>query len=138
MQQWEHVVRALDDRDEKLAAVFEHAVPLSVSPERLVLSFRDGSFQADRARDAEAIATLQVVAEAILGATPTVDLRAHAPDAPNAGRTVAAVTSRRRDARAEALRREARQHPVVLAALDVFPEARGRLEIHLDTEPSKT
>lgn len=132
MQEWESFVDALREGKPALAAVLEHGIPRVVSPERIVLSFQEGSFygrQADAPAAREAIAH---VAEQRLGVRPPIEIRYDADGAQ--GRTVAAVEATRREARLSQRRREALGHPIVREAMQVFSESAGRVRVRLDGE----
>ena len=48
--------------------------------------------------------------------------------------TVAAVAAQRKEAEAEAKRKEALNHPIVRDAVDVFPESAGKLKVHIEAD----
>ncbi|MBX3251193.1 MAG: DNA polymerase III subunit gamma/tau [Myxococcales bacterium] len=131
LQEWEALIASLREAKPALAAVLEHGVPRIVSAERIVLSFQHGSFYG---RQADAPAAKDAIAEAAarrLGGRPAIEVRFDAA-ADAKGRTVAAIEATRRDAERTAKRRQALNHPAVLDAIEVFPEARGHLEVRLE------
>ena len=133
LQEWEELVGTLEQQQPALAAVLEHGIPKAVGPDRIVLSFKDGSFYGRQAESAESIEAIVRIAEQQLGARPKVEIRFDAQgDA--ATKTVAAVAAQRREAEVEAKRKEALNHPVVRDAIDVFPEAAGKLNVHIEAD----
>lgn len=131
LQEWERLVFSLRDAKPALAAVLEHGVPRLVSRERIVLAFQHGSFYG---RQAEAPAAKDAIADAaakLLGAKPTIEIRF---DAQVQGRTVAAVEATRREAERSAKKRQAMSHPAVLDAMEVFPDARGKIDVRIDDD----
>lgn len=133
LQEWEELVEALAQRQPALAAVLEHGIPKAVGPERIVLSFKDGSFYGRQAQSPESIAAITQLAEERMGARPEIEIRfdAHG-DA--SSRTVAAVAAQRREAEIEARKKEALNHPRVRDAIDVFPESAGKLDVHIEAD----
>jgi hypothetical protein len=133
LQEWEELVGTLEQQQPALAAVLEHGIPKAVGPERIVLSFKDGSFYGRQAESPESIAAIVRIAEQQLGARPEVEIRFDAQgDA--ATKTVAAVALQRKEAEVEAKRKEALNHPVVREAVDVFPESAGKLKVHIEAD----
>ena len=132
LQEWEEMVGRLEQEQPALAAVLEHGVPKTVGPERIVLSFKDGSFYGRQAQSRESIAAIERIAEQQLGARPEVEIRFD--EGEGAARTVAAVAAQRKEAELEAKRKEALNHPRVRDAVDVFPESAGKLNVHIEAE----
>jgi DNA polymerase-3 subunit gamma/tau len=133
LQEWEELVGALERQQPALAAVLEHGIPKSVGPDRIVLSFKDGSFYGRQAESPESIAAIVRAAEQQLGARPEIEIRFDAPGEA-ATKTVAAVAAQRKEAEAEAKRKEALNHPRVRDAIDVFPESAGKLKVHIEAD----
>ena len=133
LQEWEELVGALEQQQPALAAVLEHGIPKAVGPDRIVLSFKDGSFYGRQAESPESIAAIVRVAEQQLGARPKVEIRFDA-QGEAATKTVAAVAAQRKEAEVEAKRKEALNHPVVRDAVDVFPESAGKLKVHIEAD----
>ena len=50
------------------------------------------------------------------------------------GETVAKVAQKRKDDHIEIKRREALNHPRVIEAMQIFPEAAGNIEVEVDVE----
>jgi DNA polymerase-3 subunit gamma/tau len=133
LQEWEELVGTLEQQQPALAAVLEHGIPKAVGPDRIVLSFKDGSFYGRQAESPESIAAIVRVAEQLLGARPKIEIRFDA-QGEAATKTVAAVAAQRKEAEVEAKRKEALNHPVVRDAVDVFPEAAGKLKVHIEAD----
>ncbi|HJK95320.1 MAG TPA: hypothetical protein RMH26_31580, partial [Polyangiaceae bacterium LLY-WYZ-15_(1-7)] len=132
LQEWEAIVNVLRESRPALAAVLEHGVPRVVTAERLVVSFQDGSFYGRQADTRDSRAAIADAARVRLRATPEIEIRFDAEDGATASKTVAAVEAGRREAEQKARRLEALGHPVVRDAMDVFPEARGSVEVRLE------
>ena len=132
LQEWAEMVGRLEQEQPALAAVLEHGVPKTVGPERIVLSFKHGSFYGRQAQSPESIAAIERVAEQQLGTRPQVEIRFD--ESEGATRTVAAVAAQRKEAELEAKRKEALNHPRVRDAMDVFPESAGKLNVHIEAE----
>jgi DNA polymerase-3 subunit gamma/tau len=133
LQEWEDLVGTLEQQQPALAAVLEHGIPKAVGPDRIVLSFKDGSFYGRQAESPESIAAIVRVAEQRLGARPKVEIRFDA-QGEAATKTVAAVAAQRKEAEVKAKRKEALNHPVVRDAVDVFPESAGKLKVHIEAD----
>ncbi|MBW1756851.1 MAG: DNA polymerase III subunit gamma/tau [Deltaproteobacteria bacterium] len=133
LQEWEELVGTLEQQQPALAAVLEHGIPKAVGPDRIVLSFKDGSFYGRQAESPESIAAIGRIAEQQLGARPEVEIRFDA-QAEAATKTVAAVAAQRKQAEAEATRKEALNHPIVRDAVEVFPESAGKLKVHIEAD----
>ena len=132
LQEWEEMVGRLEQEQPALAAVLEHGVPKTVGPERIVLSFKDGSFYGRQAQSQDSIAAIERIAEQQLGARPEIEIRFD--EGEGATRTVAAVAAQRREAEIEAKRKEALNHPRVRDAIDVFPESAGKVNVQVEAE----
>jgi len=133
LQEWEDLVGALQRQQPALAAVLEHGVPKAVGPDRIVLSFQDGSFYGRQAESPDSIEAIQRIAEDQLGGRPEIEIRFDAPHE-GAPKTVAAVAAQRKEAEVDAKRKEALNHPRVRDAMDVFPESAGKLNVHIEAD----
>ena len=133
LQEWEELVGTLEQQQPALAAVLEHGIPKAVGPDRIVLSFKDGSFYGRQAESPESITAIVRIAEQQLGARPEIEIRFDA-QGEAATKTVAAVAAQRKEAEVEAKRKEALNHPVVREAIDVFPESAGKLKVHIEAD----
>ena len=90
-------------------------------------------FYGRQAESPESIAAIERVAEQRLGARPKIEIRFDA-QGESASKTVAAVAAQRKEAQVEAKRKEALNHPRVRDAVDVFPEAAGKLKVHIEAD----
>ena len=133
LQEWEELVKALELSQPALAAVLEHGIPKAVGPDRIVLSFKDGSFYGRQAQSSDSISAIAKVAEKHLGARPEIEIRFDA-QGEAATKTVAAVAAQRKEAELEAKKKEALNHPRVRDALDVFPDSAGKLNVHIEAD----
>jgi DNA polymerase-3 subunit gamma/tau len=133
LQEWEELVGTLEQQQPALAAVLEHGIPKTVGPDRIVLSFKDGSFYGRQAESPESIAAIVRIAEQQLGGRPEIEIRFDA-QGEAATKTVAAVAAQRKEAEVEAKRKEALNHPRVRDAVDVFPESAGKLKVHIEAD----
>ena len=133
LQEWEELVGSLEQQQPALAAVLEHGIPKAVGPDRIVLSFKDGSFYGRQAESPESIAAIVRIAEQQLGARPKIEIRFDA-QGEAVTKTVAAVAAQRKEAEVEAKRKEALNHPIVREAVDVFPESAGKLQVHIEAD----
>jgi DNA polymerase-3 subunit gamma/tau len=133
LQEWEELVGTLEQQQPALAAVLEHGIPKTVGPDRIVLSFKDGSFYGRQAGSPESIAAIARIAEQQLGGRPEIEIRFDA-QGEAATKTVAAVAAQRREAELEAKRKEALNHPRVRDAVDVFPESAGKLKVLIEAD----
>ena len=133
LQEWEDLVARLEKEQPALAAVLEHGVPKAVGPDRIVLSFKDGSFYGRQAQARESIEAIERTAEAQLGGRPEIEIRFDA-QSEAVTKTVAAVSAQRKEAEREAKRNEALNHPRVRDAVEVFPESAGKLDVHIEVD----
>jgi hypothetical protein len=116
---WQTVVERLRATHAALASVFEHALPVEVSPERVVLTFDAARFVVERAGEPEALRVLTEVVRKHFGVPTSViiDTSARA----GAGvRTVATIESERRDSELAKARAAVEEHPLVREAVRVF------------------
>ncbi len=128
--EWEKIVGALREGKPALAAVLEHAFPRVVDAENIVIAFPKDSFygrQADSSASKEAIGD---AASRVFGKRPSVLVRFDAEA--GGSRTVAEIETSRRKQEQSSRRRDALAHPLVQAALDVFPEARSSVRVQLE------
>lgn len=131
LERFEQLVGAAREKRPALAAILEHGIPEVISPERIVIAFHDGSFFGQQADTPSAKEGLLAAATQVLGQTPELEIVLR-KDLPRHGVTVAEVREQRRvDMRAET-RRAALNHPLVKAALQLFPEANGNLRVWVD------
>ncbi len=116
---WCGLVELLRASDPALASLFEHALPVEVSPERIVLTFDATPFVAERASAPEALSTLTAVVRQHFGAPTSVTIDTAAK--PSIGvRTVATIETERREAELANARATVENHPMVREAVRVF------------------
>ena len=116
-----------------LAAVLQHGVGKTVTRESIVLVFPTGSFFGQQAGAPEARDGIAEAAEAVLGARPSVEV-VFAKDATSTGTSIAQIEAARDVERREQTKQRALAHPRIAEALQVFPEATGRLEVSVDVD----
>lgn len=135
LQEWTAIVDGLRTSKPALAAVLEHGVPRAVSGSKIVLSFRKSSFYGRQAEAPAAQSAIGEVAEARFGQRPPIEIRYDLDQ--DGDKTVAAVSANRRDAELKKRKREALEHPAVIDARNVFPDAPGPVVVHLDEEAKR-
>jgi DNA polymerase-3 subunit gamma/tau len=128
---WREIIARLHETQPALGAVLEHGVPLLVEPSRVRVGFPEGSFFGKQASAKQARQVLADAAEAVLGQRPVIDV-AIGDDA--AGTSVAAQDAAAREARRERIKQSALDDPRVRDAIDVFPEARGNVDVQVDMD----
>lgn len=133
LQAWGELVEAVRAHGhESIAAVFEQAEAQAVREDKIVLLYPDGSFFGRQANEPLARAALEDAARRILGTTPILEIREVPAIDPE--KTLAGIGEQRKRLDAERRKREALEHPRILDALDVFPEAKGHVEVALEGE----
>ena len=135
MHAWQSIVHALRDAKPALAAILEHGAPLSVTRERIVIGFPEGSFFGKQAEADEARSEVAEAARKVVGGKPEVVVRStSAAEAAPAGPSVAELEAkRRRDAQRDR-EQEAMRHPLVRGALEVFPEGAGSVKVNVEPD----
>lgn len=132
-QAWSDIITRLRDLQPALGAVLEHGVAVHVDREKLEIAFPRGSFFGKQAGTQEARDSIAAAARAVLGAAPQLEI-SYATDLEKLGVTV----KQKQDARLDALRAERRkqalEHPRVLEAMKVFPEAEGKIHVEVDDD----
>jgi DNA polymerase-3 subunit gamma/tau len=116
---WHRVVERLRSANPALASVFEHALPVEVGPERVVLTFETPGFVVERAIEPEALSALTEVVRADFGASTSVVIDTSARPGPSA-RTVATIEAEKREAAVAKARAVVAEHPLVREAVRVF------------------
>jgi hypothetical protein len=117
---WRTIIERLRSARPAIASIFEHAVPIEVSPERVVLGFEPAAgFLATRASEADALEQVTSAVRGHFGVTTQVELRASA-QAQRGVRTVAAIDAELRTAEIEKARAAIEAHPLVQEAMRVF------------------
>jgi len=128
---WESIVLALREARPALAAVLDHGVPVTVSRERIVLAFPEGSFFGKQVEPAEAREGIADAAASVVGGRPDVQV---SYTAASPGKTIAEVKDRRREDLKEERRRAAMSHPRVIDAMQLFPEGAANVKVNVDVE----
>jgi DNA polymerase III subunit gamma/tau len=134
LKAWSELVDAVRaNGHESVAAVLEQAEPQVVREDKIVLLYPEGSFFGRQASETLALSALREAAARVLHASPVIEIRD--VESIDADKTLAALGEHRKRSESDRRRREALEHPRVLDALDVFPEARGHVEVALEGEP---
>jgi DNA polymerase-3 subunit gamma/tau len=117
---WRAVIEQLRSTQAPFAAFFEHALPLEVTAERVVVGFEPANaFHAARAGETDALEALTRAVRAHFGAPTQVVLEVAAKPV-NGVRTVAALNAERRAADLANARATIQAHPVVQEAIRLF------------------
>jgi DNA polymerase III subunit gamma/tau len=116
---WRAVVEQLREIQAPLAALFEHALPLEVTAERVVVGFEPSAFHVGLASEADALEALTRAARAHFGAPTQVVLEPTARTARGV-RTVATINAERRIADLASARAAVQAHPLVQEAMRLF------------------
>jgi DNA polymerase-3 subunit gamma/tau len=116
---WQAVVERLRATHAALASVFEHALPVEVSPERVILTFDAARFVVERAGEPEALRVLTEVVRKHFGAPTSVIIDTSAKAGAGV-RTVATIESERREGELAKARAAVEEHPLVREAVRVF------------------
>ncbi|MDH5671115.1 MAG: DNA polymerase III subunit gamma/tau [Myxococcales bacterium] len=126
---WETLVTRLHDTQPALGAILEHGTPEQVDASCIRVRFREGSFHGRQAQASSAREALATVAGRLLGGTPQVEV---VLSADTSGTTLAESHAERRRRERERMTQSALNHPRVLEALEVFPEAADSVRVELD------
>ncbi len=130
-EQWERIVSAVIDARPALGAALAHGEPIELGPQKIVIGFPENqSFYMTLVGEAEATAALKELAGRVLGAALPIELRKIA--AGEVKRSVAELAAQRKNEREKELEAEAKAHPRVVEAAQIFPELgepRVRVEI---------
>jgi DNA polymerase-3 subunit gamma/tau len=116
---WYGLVERLRSTHPALASVFEHALPIEVGRERVVLTFETTTFVAERANEPEALRVLTDVARRHFDAQTSVVIDTSTKASPGV-RTVAHIEAERREAELAKARATVEEHPLVREAVRVF------------------
>ena len=132
---WQSIVHELRDVKPALAAILEHGAPLTVTRERIVIGFPEGSFFGKQAEADDAKNEVAEAARKVVGGKPEVLVRStSAVETAPVGPSVAELEAKRRnDARREK-EQEAMRHPLVRGALEVFPEGAGSVKVNVEPD----
>jgi DNA polymerase III subunit gamma/tau len=127
--QWLAVIGELRKGDPRWPAMFEHGVPSELNSERVVVSFQEGSFFGRQANSPGGLEALKRATHAVLGGTPTLEVRFTAE---LLGESVAKREAAQLDERKEGIKKKALDHPRVVEALRIFPELAKKTDVQVD------
>ena len=117
---WRLIVERMRAAQPALASVFEHAIPVEVGAERVLLGFESGAgFLASRANEREVLDALTAAVHGFYGASTPVLILA-SQKASGGIKTVAALDAEQRALELARARTAVQEHPVVKEALRVF------------------
>ncbi|HEY6562429.1 MAG TPA: DNA polymerase III subunit gamma/tau [Polyangiaceae bacterium] len=103
----------------ELAAFLEHAAPLELSPEQIMLAWEPKSMFATQASDKESLAVLGRAAQAHFGQTPRITCEFDSERARTL-QTLAMLDTAARDQKTRAAIQNARQHPRIADAVEIL------------------
>ncbi len=116
LDEWRAILARVRAVKGHVAAVFEHGVPLEVTPQRVLVGYLTGSFEGAQASEPEAMDLLQREARAHFSAETKVALDLSS----RAGTTVAALDAAQRKADLAKAQAAAQEHPLVQKAIALF------------------
>jgi DNA polymerase III subunit gamma/tau len=117
---WRAVIARLRETQAAVASFFEFALPLEITPARVVIGFEvSAAFQAARASEPEAMEALTQAVRAHFSAPTQVMVEVAAKASPGV-RTIASLDAERRVAELAAARAAVAAHPLVQEAIRVF------------------
>lgn len=117
---WCAIVERIRGSVPQIASVMEHAMPLEVGPEKVVVGFAPSAeFLATRASEPQALEELTRAVRAHFGAPTQVVIEVGTKLA-NGGQTVASIDAERRSADLAKARAAVEEHPVVKEAMRLF------------------
>jgi hypothetical protein len=120
MRAWQAIVERVRGGAAPLASVFEHALPVQVGPDALLLGFEpSAAFLSARASEPDALDALARAARAHFGTAVRVAIDAGARALPGA-RTLAAIAAEQRGAELAKARAAVEGHPLVRDAIRLF------------------
>jgi DNA polymerase-3 subunit gamma/tau len=120
MEAWRAIVEAVRRVRPPLASVLEHALPLQVGPDALVVGFEaSAAFLCARASEPEALDALTRAARSHFGRATRVEIDASARPAAKT-RTLAAIAAEVRGAEVAKARAAVEGHPLVRDAIRLF------------------
>lgn len=118
LTEWRAILASVQRQRPALASVLEHAAPLALGPERVVLGYEANSFLFKTATEPAARELLAGALRAHFGRAVQLEfetiVRGSAPP------TVAQLDSADRKARVDAARRAVAEHPLVMAAIELL------------------
>ena len=122
LSQWVALLNHLAEARPELAAILEHAAPLSRSADEIVVGYPPDSVFSKQASEKETLEALKRAARTVLGKEPHVVIELDSERA-RAFDTVAAREVRAREQRVRKAMHAAKNHPSVLGAVEI-PGAR--------------
>lgn len=128
--QWEQLVANVKEAQPALGAILEHGITTELSAQRIAIRFPEGSFFGKQAQSTLARKLIEESAQQLLDAKPELSIECGRVE----GVTLAQVEEATRLAKERQARHAALTHPLVLQALEIFPEARGRENVHIALE----
>jgi hypothetical protein len=119
LEAWRSIVEGVRRVRAPLASILEHAVPLRVGPDAVVIGFEaNAAFLCARASDPEALDAWTRVVRAHFGTPTRVEVQ---PSSGISGApTLAAIAAERRSADLAQRRTAVESHPLVRAAVQIF------------------
>jgi hypothetical protein len=115
---WRAILDRVRQERPALAAVLEHAVPMEVRPERVLLGYAPGDFLGAQAAEEEAALLLQREVRAHFGVATKVEIDLSLRAA--AAQTVASIDDAKRKGELAAARAAVQTHPLVRQAMQLF------------------
>ena len=116
---WHAIIEMVAGSRPELAALLEHAAPLELGPEELVIGWEPGSVLGRQFASKESESVLQRAAAAHFGTAPRLRLELESERA-RGFETVAAIISREREQQKRQALAEARSHPRVTEAIEIL------------------
>jgi hypothetical protein len=126
---WNAVIAKLRDDSPAWGAMYEHGIAEHIDAKRLSLVFPEGSFFGQQAQMPPAREALMEAVEAVLGAKPEVEFR-FADQV--AGTSYADAKKAETSTRHAEIKQEAKNHPRVRQAMEVFPELGRRVDVQIE------
>jgi DNA polymerase-3 subunit gamma/tau len=117
---WPGFVAFVMGKKASLGSLLENGHPLQISAECLKIGFPKGSFYLTSLKDPDSMAVFKTLAEQYFHTRPVVELVALPDDAKNLPPSVQEKKSLESSKRLEKLHREVKNHPMVIAALEIF------------------
>ena len=118
MTAWRTIVLSVRGERPALASVFEHAIPLEVTPTRVRVGYAESDFLGSQAGTPEALSVLTTAVHAHYGAATEVSVLLNVKASKDA--TVYAIESAHRKAELAKARGAVEQHPVVREVVALF------------------
>ena len=119
LDDWRIVLEAVRDQRPELAAFLDHALPLTVTAEELVLGFEPGSVMGAQITSLSPEAELARAATAHFGSKPKIVFRFEVRPSPELT-TVAALETHAREERARQAYQKAKEHPRIADAMEIL------------------